>query len=74
MKDGQRERKKKEGRNVQMVQNSDDDISSSDEEALEHQGRHKKSGKARALEALENPKGAAKDLIPGEKGRKTREE
>ncbi|TVY23517.1 hypothetical protein LHYA1_G007300 [Lachnellula hyalina] len=72
MKQGQRERKKKEGNNVTMVQNSDDDISSSDEERLDG-GIAKKTGKQRALEALENPKGAAKSIIPGEKGRKTRE-
>jgi len=36
--------------------------------------RTKKSGKQRALDALENPKGAVKDLLPGEKGKKERGE
>jgi hypothetical protein len=74
MKEAQRERKKKEGKNITMVQNSDDEISSSDEEELDDRTKSKKSGKARALEALENPKGAVKDLIPGEKGKQKREE
>lgn len=74
MKDGQRERKKKEGKGLVLVQNSDDDISSSDEENLEDRTGGKKSGKQRALDALEDPGKAAKDLIPGEKGRKIREE
>lgn len=73
MKDGQRERKKKEGKNITMVQNSDDEISSSDEEDLERHGA-KKTGKQRALEALEDPKGVVRELVPGEKGRKQREE
>lgn len=71
MKEEQRERKKKEGKNIHMVQNSDDDISSSDEEALD---RHeKKSRRQRALDAVEDPKGAVKGAMPG-KGRKEREE
>ncbi|TVY85951.1 hypothetical protein LAWI1_G008557, partial [Lachnellula willkommii] len=75
MKQGQRERKKREGGNVTMVQNSDDEISSSDEERLDGLGggRAKKTGKQRALDALENPRGAVKDIIPGEKGRMNRE-
>ncbi|TVY57892.1 hypothetical protein LCER1_G001430 [Lachnellula cervina] len=75
MKQGQRERKKREGDNVTMVQNSDDEISSSDEERLDGSGggSAKKTGKQRALDALENPKGAAKSIIPGEKGRMNRE-
>merc|ERR1712093_759250 len=72
MKEEQRERKKKEGRNIHMVQNSDDEISSSDEEALD---RHeKKSRRTRALDAIEDPKKAAKDLMPGSHGKKEREE
>ena len=39
MKDEQRERKKREGRNVDLVQNSDDEISSSDEERLDKKGK-----------------------------------
>lgn len=67
MKEGQRERKKKEGKTVDMVQNSDDEISSSDEEAL---GNHEKKTKRQgAYEALGDPK----MLIPGEQGRRGRE-
>jgi hypothetical protein len=73
MKEGQRERKKKEGQNVRMVQNSDDEISSSDEEALEHAGGSKKTKKQRAFDAIEDPSQAFKDIIPGEKGRQDRE-
>jgi len=70
MKDEQRERKKKEGKNVKMVQNSDDEISSSDEEALEKSNKRKgKTARQRALDALEDPERAMKDLIPGEKGK-----
>ncbi|KAH6675461.1 hypothetical protein B0J14DRAFT_363980 [Halenospora varia] len=71
MKEGQRERKKKEGKNIQLVQNSDDEISSSDEERLDD--HTKRGGKARIVGALENPKDAVRDFIPGEKGRKERE-
>lgn len=72
MKEEQRTRKKKEGENIQMVQNSDDDISSSDEEALARRPG-KKTKKMRAYEALENPRQAAKDIIPGRE-RKSEEE
>ncbi|TAQ85759.1 hypothetical protein B7494_g5902 [Chlorociboria aeruginascens] len=74
MKDEQRERKKKEGRSVTVVQNSDGDISSSDEEALTKAGQMKKTKKTRAYEALEDPSQALKDLIPREKGENDREE
>jgi hypothetical protein len=67
MKAAQRERKKKEGKNVQMVQNSDDDISSSDEEALGRHASGRKKPKQRAFDALEDPSKALKDLIPGKK-------
>lgn len=74
MKDEQRERKKKEGRNIELVQNSDDEISSSDEEALDKKHKEKKkTTRQRAFDALEDPSRAAKDLIPGEKGREDRE-
>ncbi|KAG9236896.1 hypothetical protein BJ875DRAFT_198913 [Amylocarpus encephaloides] len=72
MKEGQRERKKKEGKNIQMVQNSDDDISSSDEERLDKY--EKKIKREQVLSAVENPKQTMKDLIPGRKGKKEREE
>ncbi len=76
MKKQQLEHKKKEGRNVEMVQNSDDEISSSDEENLSRHGKGRKTTKQRAFDALEDPKKVAKelkDLIPGEKGRQERE-
>lgn len=73
MKEEQRERKKREGQNIQMIQNSDDDdISSSDEEALDRHG--KKTAKQRALDALEDPSRAAKDLLHGDKGKHARED
>ena len=75
MKKEQRERKKKEGQNIELVQNSDDDISSSDEEALDRRGKgRKKTPKQRAFEALEDPGKALKDMIPSEKGKEEREE
>lgn len=72
MKDEQREQKKKEGQNIMLVQNSDDEISSSDEEALDK--HEKKTKKQRALDALEDPGKAAKEMMPGGKGRHEREE
>jgi hypothetical protein len=71
MKDEQRQRKQKEGKNVKMVQNSDDEISSSDEENL---ARGKKTRRQRAFDALEDPGRAAKEMLPGGKGREEREE
>ena len=73
MKDQQRERKKKEGRNLELVQNSDDEISSSDEEALDKKKGKKKTTKQRVFNALEDPGKVARDIIPGEKGREERE-
>jgi hypothetical protein len=74
MKDEQRERKKKEGQNVDFVQNSDDDISSSDEETLDRKGKGRgKTPRQKAFETLEDPGKAIKDMIPGEKGREERE-
>ncbi len=80
MKDEQRDMKKKQGENVDLIQNSDGDISSSDEEALDKHARASKddkkhrSTKQRAYEALEDPQGVLKEAIPGEKARKEREE
>jgi hypothetical protein len=75
MKKEQRERKKKEGQNIELVQNSDDEISSSDEEALDRRGKgRKKTPRQRAFEALEDPGKALKDMIPGEKGKEERED
>jgi hypothetical protein len=69
MKEEQRERKKKEGSTIEMIQNSDDEISSSDEEALEGlsaQGKRKKRvTKQRAYDALEHPSKAVKDVFLG---------
>lgn len=75
MKKQQREIKKKQGRNIQLVQNSDDEISSSDEEELDRRvsGKHTKSKKARAYAALEDPSQALKDMIPGHDDKKERE-
>ncbi|CAG8960843.1 hypothetical protein HYFRA_00002380 [Hymenoscyphus fraxineus] len=64
-KEGQREKKKAEGKNITMVQNSDDEISSSDEEGLEDHINTKKSGKEKLFHALENPKEAAREMMPG---------
>ena len=74
MKKAQKERKKTEGENAHMVQNSDDEISSSDEENLRRSGAGKRSRRQKAFDAVEDPGKAVKDLIPGEKGRKQREE
>jgi hypothetical protein len=71
MKDEQRERKKKEGKNVHMVQNSGDEISSSDEENLV---RGTKTKKQMAFDALEDPGKVVKELLPGGKGREEREQ
>ncbi|RDW77314.1 hypothetical protein BP6252_05367 [Coleophoma cylindrospora] len=75
MKKQQVARKKKEGKNIELVQNSDDEISSSDESDLEavHSGRRKGTKKQRVYNALEDPKKAAEDLIPGMKGKHERE-
>lgn len=63
MKEQQRERKKKEGKNVQLVQNSDDEISSSDEDALERHTKSKKAPRQKAFDALEDPSKAMHDLV-----------
>jgi hypothetical protein len=74
MKDEQRAIKKTQGQNVDLVQNSDDDISSSDEEALDRHTRGKhRSRRQKAYRALEDPHGALKETIPGEKTRMERE-
>jgi hypothetical protein len=80
MKDEQREIKTKQGQNVDLVQNSDGDISSSDEEAIDKHSRTLKgerqhrSAKQKAYKALEDPAGVLKKTIPGEKGRSEREQ
>jgi hypothetical protein len=74
-KDEQREMKKSQGENVHLVQNSDDEISSSDEEALDrHVGGKRRSRKQKAYAALEDPRGAIKKAMPGGEGRMKREQ
>lgn len=64
------ERKKKEGKTLQLVQDSDGEISSSDEEELgKGPGKSKKS---QMYEALEDPKAMLNQLRGG--GRAQREE
>jgi hypothetical protein len=72
MKSEQRDRKKKEGKVVQVMQDSDSEISSSDEEELASENR-KKTKKQRAFDALEDPSEAAKDLMPGGKSKHGKE-
>jgi hypothetical protein len=74
MKDEQRDIKKTQGQTIDLVQNSDDEISSSDEEALDRRtrGRHR-SRKQKAYRVLEDPRGILKETIPGEKSRMERE-
>lgn len=74
MKKEQVSRKKKEAGDIVLVQNSDDEISSSDEEALDRRRTKKKTPKQRAYEALEDPKKAVEDMIPGQEGKHQREE
>jgi hypothetical protein len=68
MKKAQRELKKKEGQNIQLVQNSDSEISSSDEENLDRHRSGKKKPRQFAFEALEDPSKAMKEIIPGGNG------
>jgi hypothetical protein len=56
MKAEQRERKTKEGANIDLIQNSDDEISSSDEETLERKkGGRMQTPRQKAFEGLEDP-------------------
>lgn len=74
-KDEQREMKETQGENVRLMQNSDDDINSSDEEALDRHVRGKpRSRKQKAYQALEDPWGALKKAVPGGEGRREREQ
>ncbi|KAI9734492.1 MAG: hypothetical protein M1818_006881 [Claussenomyces sp. TS43310] len=72
-KDEQRKTKKKQGRDLVVVQNSDDEVSSDDESALDHRIQGHQSKSSKAFTALEDPLSMAKNMIPGEKGRKERE-
>jgi hypothetical protein len=80
MKNEQRRIKKDEGEPVELIQNSDGEVSSSDEEALDAHSKNlrgekrHRSTKQKAYQALEDPRGALKDKIPGERGREDREE
>ena len=73
MKKQQVARKKKEGKNIQMVQDSDGEISSSDESDLDRTGGGKKSRKGQAYEALEDPRGVLKRFRGGDKDREEKE-
>jgi hypothetical protein len=74
-KDEQRDMKKTQGENVHLVQNSDDEISSGDEEALDrHAGGKHGSRKQKVYAALEDPRRAIKEVIPGGEGRMKREQ
>jgi hypothetical protein len=68
MKKGQMERKKKEGKTLQLVQDSDGEISSSDEEELGKGPR--KSKKSQMYEALEDPKALLNQLRAGGRAEK----
>lgn len=63
MKQEQRDRKKLEGYHVQMVQDSDGEIDSSDEENLAKRYGGKKGTRERIYAAIEDPKKAMKELI-----------
>ncbi|RKF64373.1 putative c2 domain containing protein [Erysiphe neolycopersici] len=63
MKQEQRDRKKLEGYHVQMVQDSDGEIDSSDEENLAKRYCGRKGKKERIYAAMEDPKKAIKELI-----------
>lgn len=76
MKQEQRDRKRKEGRDVELIQNSDDEISSSDEEDLAKRERRKKGvvgarrriykGKRETVvDIVEDPGRVAKGLFKG---------
>lgn len=72
-KDQQREIKKKQGKNIVVADNSDGEISSSDEERLDDITRGKKTGKSKLFETVENPKSALKSVMPGLQARENRE-
>jgi hypothetical protein len=75
MKKDQREFKKKQGQNIQVLQISDDEMSSSDEEEMDNRisGKTRMSKHARVYEALEDPETALKTLLQGERQSKLRE-
>lgn len=68
-KDGQRERKKKEGDGLEVIQDSDGEISSSDEEQLSarhgNKKQKKKTKKEMAYAAAEDPSAAFKEAMQG---------
>lgn len=74
MKKQQVERKKKEGKHIEMVQDSDGEISSSDEEALERNRSHGKSKRGQAYQALEDPKAMLEKIRGGGKANRVERE
>jgi hypothetical protein len=78
-KDEQRDMKKKQGQTMAVIKDSDGEIDSSDEEALDRHsgalkgGRKHMSKREKAYAALEDPVEAVKEMMPGGKGRLERE-
>lgn len=66
-KDEQRAIKKKQGKNLVVVDNSDEEISSSDEERLDDAAGGKTTKKNKLFAAVENPKAAFQNVVPGMK-------
>lgn len=73
MKTEQRERKKAEGQGMQFVQDSDGEISSSDEEDLDRQSGAKKS-KTQKTKKAKQPKTKLGQWVEGDRERERREE
>jgi len=74
MKTEQRERKKTEGEGMQFVQDSDGEISSSDEEDLDRATGAKASKKQKAKNKVKQPKTKLGQWVQGDKEREQREE
>ncbi len=74
MKTEQRERKTAEGKGMQYVQDSDGDISSSDEEDLDRATGAKTSKKEKAKKKARQPKTKLGEWVQGNKEREQREE
>lgn len=75
MKTEQRERKKAEGKGIQFIQDSDGEISSSDEEDLDRaEAGGKGSRKQRAKKKARQPKTKLGQWVEGDREREQREE
>ena len=76
MKTEQRERKKAEGKGIQFIQDSDGEISSSDEEELDRAeaGGRKGSRKQRVKKKARQPKTKLGQWVEGDRERERREE